>query len=159
MSEINKNEYQSEIIWVNITNDSLPLETISNWCTSSRSGATINFVGTTRDFFEDKSVDYLEYESYIEMACEECKHICEEALEKFPGTIKATIHHRLGRVDIGETSIICSISSEHRKEGFEACEWMMKDLKARVPIWKKEVWKEGQAVWKENKEYNEEHQK
>lgn len=146
--------FLNDTIWCNITNNPLPLEEISKWVTCPRSGATINFVGTTRDFFEDKKVEYLEYESYIEMACQECVSICREALLKFPGTCKASIHHRLGRVDIEEISIICSISSEHRKEGFEACEWMMKDLKARVPIWKKEFTNDGQSVWKENKEFS-----
>jgi molybdopterin synthase catalytic subunit len=145
-------EIKTNTTWVALTHNKLDLEGISAWCTVPSCGAVVNFVGTTRDNFEDKSVTYLTYEAYVEMALHECQAICEEAIQKFPGTLKASIHHRLGRVDICETSIICSISSAHRKEGFEACEWMMRDLKARVPIWKKEFFVDGYSQWKENTE-------
>ena len=144
---------QTETCWVGITHEKLDLDTISSWCTMSNCGAVVNFVGTTRDFFEEQTVTYLEYEAYEEMALSELEAICKEALDKYPDCIRACIHHRLGRVDIKETSIICTVSSKHRKQGFDACEWMMRDLKARVPIWKKEFFVDGESVWKENAEY------
>jgi molybdopterin synthase catalytic subunit len=139
--------------WVNLTNDSLDPKAISDFCTTPTCGAVVVFLGTTRNNFEGRTVTTLSYEAFTTMAISELEAICNEAIEKFPGTIKASIHHRLGEVPVGETSIVCCISSEHRKEAFYACEWMMHDLKARVPIWKKEHFTEGEAIWKENIEF------
>ena len=145
-------ELVGKSVWIKITNDPLDLNAINDWCVQPQCGSVVNFVGTTRDFFEDKKVTYLEYEAATELALEQLETICHETLEKYKGTVRAAIHHRIGRVNICETSIICSISSEHRKEGFEACEFMMHDLKANVAVWKKEFFDDGDSVWKENKE-------
>ena len=104
-------KYTGTNVWIAITQETLDLAKISTWCTVPNCGAIVNFVGTTRDHFEHKMVSYLSYEAYTEMAISELRSICEEALQKFPGTLKACIHHRLGRVDVTETSIICSLWS------------------------------------------------
>ena len=143
-------------ILVQLIREKIDINSVNEWCTDPKAGAVTIFVGTTRDNFEDenglKEVTELSYEADEELALVELHDICEEALTKYGG-LKACIIHRLDTVSVGEVSIVCSISTPHRKEGFEACEWMMKDLKKRVPIFKKEVYKQGESVWKENVEY------
>ena len=143
-------------ILVQLIREKIDINGVNEWCTDPKAGAVTIFVGTTRDNFEDenglKEVTELSYEADEELALVELHDICEEALTKYDG-LKACIIHRLDTVSVGEVSIVCSISTPHRKEGFEACECMMKDLKKRVPIFKKEVYKQGESVWKENVEY------
>jgi len=106
-------------------------------------GAVILFIGTARDLSEGKEVLYLEYEAYEEMAKKEIERICEDAKRKF-GLKKVVVLHKLGRVEPGEIAVIVGVSSEHRKEGFEGCKYIMDRIKERVPIWKKEVFKDGE---------------
>lgn len=116
---------------------------------SNRAGAIVSFLGTTRDYFEDKTVTKLSYTCYEDMARSEMERICKHALEK-PGICKTLLVHRLGEVPIGEASIICLVSSEHRGEGYAANIQMMEELKKMVPIWKEEFYTEGEKNWKEN---------
>jgi molybdopterin synthase catalytic subunit len=142
-------------IHVELTNNEIDVNEVVKRCTHPSSGGMCVYIGTTRDFYEDengiKDVVTLSYESEEELALIEMNNICEEAIAKFRG-IRASIVHRLGEVRVEGISIICAISTEHRKEAFEACEFMMKDLKKRVAIWKREIYKEGDSVWKVNKE-------
>ena len=134
-------------IKVELTNEEIDYNSHTKWCQHPSAGAVTVFVGTTRDNFEEKKVSTLSYESYEELALNEMRKICEEALEKYNG-LRACLIHRLGEVKVGESSILCAISTPHRKEGFEACEWMMNDLKKRVSIWKKEIFEDGNSMWK-----------
>ncbi len=142
-------------IFVSLTNNEIDVNDIVNKCKDPRSGGICVYIGTTRDFYEDESgkkdVVTLSYESEDELALLEMNSICEEAIQKFGG-LKATIVHRLGEVGVEGVSIVCCLSTEHRKEAFEGCEWRMRDLKKRVAIWKREIYKEGNSVWKVNKE-------
>ena len=144
-----------ENIHVELTNNEINVNDIVKFCTHPSGGAVTVFVGTTRDNYEDdngkKDVITLSYESEEEFALVEMNNICQEAIRKYNG-LKASIVHRLGEVGVEGISIVCSISTPHRKEGFEACEFMMRDLKKRVAIWKREIYKEGDSVWKVNKE-------
>ena len=144
-----------ENIHVELTNNEIDVNDIVNKCKDPKSGGMCVYIGTTRDFYEDESgkkdVITLSYESEEELALFEMNSICEEAITKYKG-IKATLVHRLGEVGVEGVSIVCCISTEHRKEAFEACEFMMRDLKKRVAIWKREIYKEGDSVWKENAE-------
>ena len=113
-------------------------------------GAIATFVGTTRDHFEGKRVVRLEYEAYKPMAEKELRAIIREARARW--TLRhVAISHRTGLVPITESSVEIAISSSHRGEALEAVRFMIDELKARVPIWKKEVYENG-ACWKENKE-------
>jgi molybdopterin synthase catalytic subunit len=142
-------------IHVELTNNEIDVNDIVNKCKDPKSGGMCVYIGTTRDFYEDeagkKDVVTLSYESEDELALFEMNSICEEAITKYKG-IKASIVHRLGEVGVEGVSIVCCLSTEHRKEAFEGCEFMMKDLKKRVAIWKREIYKEGDSVWKVNKE-------
>ncbi len=118
---------------------------------SPKAGAITTFLGVTRDNFEDKEVVELSYECYNDMALSEMKKICEQALTQ-KGILKVVLVHRLGVVPVKEASVVCIVSSEHRKEGYQVNEQMMYDLKKNVPIWKKEIYHNGNSQWKENSE-------
>jgi len=117
------------------------LEEVSQSVSSSKSGATSIFVGTTRDNFQGKKVIHLEYEAYEPMAVSEIKKVCTKIREKWEVEHIAIVH-RLGVVPVTESSIVIAISSAHRKESLEAVHFAIDELKATVPIWKKEFYLE-----------------
>jgi molybdopterin synthase catalytic subunit len=110
-------------------------------------GALVTFEGVVRDNARGKSVRYLEYEAYVEMAEERMRAIAVEAQERW-GTDHIAVAHRLGHMEIGEASVIIVVASPHRAEAFDACRYIIDTLKATVPIWKKEVSPDG-AEWVE----------
>lgn len=136
---------------ISITNEPLSVDQISNIVTSPTSGAISMFIGTTRNNFEGKEVVRLEYEAYAPMAEKEIKKICSQIRNKW-SVEHIAVYHRLGLVPVTESSVIIAISSPHRKESLDAVHFAIDALKASVPIWKKEFYKEGPAEWKENKE-------
>ncbi len=133
-----------------IVNHPIDMNIALDACRSDEGGAVVFFVGTTRNNFEGKKVKKLFYEADEELALMEMHQICEEAIQKFDG-LKASIIHRIGEVGVGEESIVCILTTPHREEGFKGCEYMMRDLKKRVPIWKKEIFEDNSSEWKENK--------
>ena len=108
-------------------------------------GAAVVFDGVVRNNTRGRSTLYLEYEAYEAMALQEMERLCERALAQFP-IREARIVHRLGRLEIGETSVLIVVASAHRGSAFDACRWLIDTLKKTVPIWKKEYFKDG-AVW------------
>ncbi|KIO24870.1 hypothetical protein M407DRAFT_97322 [Tulasnella calospora MUT 4182] len=120
---------------------------------SEQAGAQAMFVGTTRDTFQNKKVVRLEYEAYSSMALRTLTSIFLDARRQFPGIIRCAVSHRLGSVPVGEASIVVAVSSPHRKAAFEACEFILEEVKLKAQVWKRE-WYEGedpsQATWKEN---------
>lgn len=111
----------------------------------AQDGAVVTFDGCVRDHSHGRSTLYLDYEAYETMALGKIREIAEEVHEKF-AIHRVAIAHRLGRLEIGETSVFIAISSEHRPAAFEACRFAIDTLKKTVPIWKKEYFKDG-AVW------------
>lgn len=108
-------------------------------------GGIVVFVGTVRDQTKGKSVKHLEFESYEPMALKEMQKIADQAIEKW-GLNDMVIHHRVGLVPIEEEAVVIACSSAHRKEAFAACEYAIDTLKETVPIWKKEIFEDGE-VW------------
>jgi len=108
-------------------------------------GATVTFVGTTRDHNDGRAVTGLEYEAYPEMALAELRKIGAELQTRWP-IARVAIVHRIGRVPIGEASVVIAVSSAHRVAAFEACHFAIDRLKEVVPIWKKEHF-DGGEVW------------
>jgi molybdopterin synthase catalytic subunit len=113
-------------------------------------GAVNVFLGVVRNTNKGRSVDYLEYEAYAPMAEKVMQEIAEEAKERF-GLLDCAVLHRTGRLEIGETSLLVAISSGHRPESFDGGRWMVDEIKKRVPVWKKEVWTDGEE-WIEGPE-------
>lgn len=114
------------------------------------SGAVVVFDGVARDNTKGRRTLYLEYEGYTAMALKTLEQIGREVHERWPIN-RVGIVHRLGRIDITESSVVIVITSAHRKVAFEACQYAIDRLKKIVPIWKKEYFEDG-AVWVENPE-------
>jgi molybdopterin synthase catalytic subunit len=113
--------------------------------TAAHDGALALFLGVVRNEHAGRSVLHLEYEAYESMALSEMQAIEREARRRWPIT-EIRIVHRLGRMEIGETSVAVAVASPHRREAFEACRFAIDTLKKTVPIWKKEFYADG-AVW------------
>ena len=110
-------------------------------------GAAAVFEGIVRNQTRGRRTLYLDYEAYEEMALAQMEGLAEQALKEFQIREVALVH-RLGRLEIGETSVLIVVASAHRAEAFEACRWLIDTLKRTVPIWKKEYFEDG-AVWAE----------
>ena len=107
-------------------------------------GAVVTFVGTTRRTSEGKQVLYLEYEGYEAMATKKLEQICQDIKTQWP-MLDLSIMHRLGRLEIEDISLVVAVASPHRKEAFDACSHVVDRIKEIVPIWKKEVFEDGEA--------------
>lgn len=113
-------------------------------------GAIITFEGVVRgDKVGNSHVKKIIYESYEQMAEKEIDKIRSEAIEKFK-LHDAVIKHRIGEVKVGETALFVAVLLEHRKEGFKAIDYIVDEVKKKVPIWKKEILENKQSRWKEN---------
>ena len=117
-------------------------------------GAALLFEGVVRDNSRGRRTLYLDYEAYESMALNEMEKLAQAALERFPVRDVALVH-RLGRLQIGETSVVIAVASPHRAAAFEACRWLIDTLKKTVPIWKKEYFEDG-AVWADGEPFPEE---
>ncbi|MCI4667269.1 MAG: molybdenum cofactor biosynthesis protein MoaE [Bacteroidia bacterium] len=108
-------------------------------------GAIDIFVGTVRNQTKGKAVVRLDFEAYKPMALKEMTKIAEQAAEKWP-VDKIAIYHRVGSLDIGDIAVVIAVSTPHRQASFEACKYAIDTLKETVPIWKKEIFEDGE-VW------------
>jgi molybdopterin synthase catalytic subunit len=134
------------------------LESVRHFLSSSSPGcgAVSIFAGITRDNFEGKVVSRLTYEGHSSMAIRELRHICRDARAMYPGVDRLVAVHVLGDCPVGETSVVVGCNSPHRREAMRCTEYLIDELKARVPIWKKEVYEgDEKSVWKENVEWRE----
>jgi molybdopterin synthase catalytic subunit len=116
-----------------------------DWIMSPESGGIDIFIGTVRNATQGKPVVRLEFEAYEPMALSEMEKIAKQAAEKWP-VQKVLIHHRTGILEVGEVPVIIAVSAAHRAAAFEACRYIIDTLKQTVPIWKKEVFEDGE-VW------------
>jgi molybdopterin converting factor subunit 1 len=108
-------------------------------------GAAVVFEGVVRNQTRGRKTLYLDYEAYEQMALDQMEGLADQALKQFQVREVAMIH-RLGRLEIGETSVLIVVASAHRTDAFDACRWLIDTLKRSVPIWKKEYFEDG-AVW------------
>jgi molybdopterin synthase catalytic subunit len=108
-------------------------------------GAVCVFDGIVRDNTRGRRTLHLDYEAYEEMALEQMRGLAAEAVTRF-GVRDVALVHRLGRLVVGETSVLVVVASAHRGAAFDACEWLIDTLKRTVPIWKKEQFVDG-AIW------------
>jgi len=121
---------------------------------SGEDGAVVVFDGIVRNNTRGRRTLHLDYEAYEEMAEKQMRDLAEEARRRF-GVRHATIVHRLGRIEIGETSVLIVVASAHRAQAFDACRWLIDTLKKTVPIWKRETFADG-AVWAAGEPFPEE---
>lgn len=126
-----------------ITEEELSLDELAALVTAPEHGAIVLFSGIVRGVTGDLETDYLEYEAYAEMAAEVLAQIGTEVQGKWPQVSDIAIVHRIGRLDIGESSVMIAVAASHRQGVFDACSFAIDRLKQIVPIWKKEVGPEG----------------
>jgi molybdopterin synthase catalytic subunit len=110
-----------------------------------RDGAVATFLGLVRNHHQGRRVLYLEYEAYEPLARRTIERIAREAAERWP-TVRLALHHRIGRVDVGEASVVIAAASPHRAEAFAACRYAIERVKQILPVWKHEFFEDGD-VW------------
>jgi molybdopterin synthase catalytic subunit len=130
---------------VEIVDGVVPTAEVMEAIKAGADGAVCVFDGIVRNNTRGRETLYLDYEAYREMALEQMRGLASEALGKF-GVRDVALVHRLGRLQVGETSVLIAVASAHRGAAFEACRWLIDTLKKQVPIWKKETFVDG-AVW------------
>ncbi|HAA13501.1 MAG TPA: molybdenum cofactor biosynthesis protein MoaE [Cytophagales bacterium] len=128
-----------------LTEARLDAQACTEAVTTDASGGIVLFVGTVRNATKGKTVQYLDFEAYAPMAISEMRKIADQATKQW-SLHHVVIHHRTGKVPIGEEAVVIACSSAHRKEAFAACQFAIDTLKETVPIWKKEVFEDGE-VW------------
>ena len=135
--------------WLEITPEPLPVQRVIESVQSERAGGIDVFLGTTRsETNADRTLIALDYEAYAAMAQQQLADLASRARQQWP-IVKLAILHRTGRVALGEPSVIIAVSTPHRNEAFEACRWIIDTLKKELAVWKKEVWSDGTASWKD----------
>ena len=112
----------------------------------AQAGALASFEGWVRDHNEGRAVDGLRYEAYVALAEAEGERILEEALKAF-AVLDARCAHRIGDLGIGDLAVWVGVSAAHRDAAFAACRYIIDEVKSRVPIWKQERYREGDAGW------------
>ena len=133
------------MIDIQISEDTLDIAACIDWVMSPECGGIDVFIGTVRNATKGKEVIRLEFEAYKQMALNEMQKIAEQALEKWP-VQKILIHHRTGVLQVGEVPVVIAVAAAHRAAAFDACRYTIDTLKDTVPIWKREVFEDGE-VW------------
>ena len=129
-----------------ITSGAIDLEAFRRQLLDRSCGAYVQFDGWVRDYNEGQQVLRLEYEVYQPMAVKEGNRIIEEAIERF-GISNAHGVHRSGLMELSDVAVVVGVSSPHRAAAFDACRYIIDQVKARLPIWKKEYYANGDAEW------------
>lgn len=127
-----------------LTSDKLNVGEIARRIVPESCGAIVTLDGFVRRFTKGRETLFLEYEAYQPMAIKEMEKLGALAREKFD-IAHIGVVHRLGKLEIGETSVVISVAAPHRRAAFEACEWLIVELKRTVPIWKKEIYADGET--------------
>lgn len=143
----------AKVDFTELTTEPIDITSIARRVVPPECGATVTLDGYARRFTKDKSTgdtretEHLVYEAYEPMAIKEMQKLIALVKREFEIS-NVGIVHRLGKLEIGETSVVISVAAPHRRAAFAACEWLIKELKRTVPIWKKEVYADGE-VWVE----------
>ena len=130
---------------IQIVENRIDIEKLYGWAAADEAGSIVTFTGTVRKFTQGKEVIDLEFESYIPMAIKELQKIVED-IGNSHQLLKVAVHHRVGQLTIGEIPVYIIVTSAHRAEGFVACKYIIDTLKQTVPIWKKEIFADGE-IW------------
>lgn len=133
----------SDQVFVEITDAPLDPTPLVRFAEAAEMGAVVTFSGNVRNHNRGRAVEYLEYDAYRPMAEKQLREIAEEAAERW--NCRIAIQHRLGRLEIGDPSVLVVAACAHRGDAFDACRFAIDTLKERVPIWKREVWEGGEA--------------
>jgi MoaE-MoaD fusion protein len=132
--------------WIEVTAEVLSERATADAVADPGAGAVALFSGIVRDQTGGRRVKFLEYEAHAPMALAKMREIAAAIRARWPGTLRVALVHRVGRLEIGESSVMIAVSSPHRREAFEACHFAIDTLKETVPVWKKEYFEDGE-VW------------
>lgn len=133
------------MIDIQLSEKPLNVQACLDWVIDPACGGIDLFIGTVRNATKGKEVLRLEFEAYERMAIKELQKICDKAMQVWP-IHKISVHHRTGVLQVGEIPVIIAVSAAHRAAAFDACRYIIDTLKETVPIWKKEVFADGE-VW------------
>lgn len=136
-------DYVCPLDFFELTTEPIDVGRVARRVVPRECGATVTLDGYAREWTDGRKTLYLVYEAYEPMAVTEMQRLGREAHKRFE-IAHMGIVHRTGRTEIGETSVVIAVSAPHRHAAFEACEWAIKELKRTVPIWKKEVYEDGE---------------
>ncbi|CEM22339.1 unnamed protein product [Vitrella brassicaformis CCMP3155] len=134
--------------------DPLHLESVIQQVEDGSCGAVASFMGTTRNHSGGKEVTALDYEAYAPMAEKTIAEVCAEAQAKWPQVRRIAVEHKLGSCPIGQSGVNIAVSSAHRADAMDCCRYVIDEIKARAPIWKREIYADG-SEWRENAEWRE----
>jgi molybdopterin synthase catalytic subunit len=127
--------------WLALTPEPLNVSTAHDWAVRPDCGAVVVFTGTVRDHADGRhDVTALTYEAYEEQVVPRLEAIADEVRHRWPSTGRIVAHHRVGRLALGDVSVLVAVSAGHRPEAFHAARYAIDALKASVPIWKQEHW-------------------
>ena len=129
-----------------VTPDPIDAAALLQASLSPSDGAALLFWGVVRNEHGGRAVESLEYEAYAQMAERKLRQIADEAIARW-GTGDIRVLHRVGRLEVGEASVGIAVASPHRAEAFEACRYVIDELKKRVPVWKREGYVDGETEW------------
>ena len=133
-----------EVTWLDLTDAELRPGSVYDWAVHPSCGAVVMFSGIVRDHAEGRDdVKALTYEAYEAQVVPKMQAIVDEARSRWSDIVKVAVHHRTGRLELGESSVLVVVSSPHRPEAFEAARFLIDALKSSIPIWKREHWSEG----------------
>lgn len=135
----------SHTIDIRLLDTPLSVEACNQWAAADSAGGLVTFIGSVRNQTGGRRVVRLEFEAYAPMAVREMQKIAEQAFGRWP-LLRMAIHHRTGVLAIGDIAVVIAVSAAHRGPAFEACQYAIDTLKQTVPIWKKEIFEDGE-VW------------
>ncbi len=131
--------------WLGLTTDVLPVAAAYDWAVRPDCGAVVLFSGTVRDHAEGRDgVTHLDYEAYEEQVVPRLEAIAAELRRRWPGVGRVVLLHRVGRLVLGESSVVVAVSAPHRAAALDACREAIDTLKETIPLWKKEVYAGGE---------------
>lgn len=140
--------FRTDDVWIGLETATLSVAELYDWAIRPNCGAVVVFSGTIRDHSVEGSelrsgVEYLEYEAYATEAVARMREIVDQARSTWPDIGRIALVHRVGRIEVGESSVLVVVSAPHRPEAFEAARYAIDALKSSVPIWKHETWNGG----------------
>lgn len=135
-----------ESVRIELTEREIDYHALTEEVRTTQAGAVVLFLGTVREMTQGQRTLALDYEAYPEMAEAKMHELVKEAAGRWP-ILSAAIVHRLGHLELGEISIALAVSCPHRRDAFEAGQFLIDEFKLRVPVWKKENWADGTTAW------------
>jgi molybdopterin synthase catalytic subunit len=154
-NENNDDDTNDKNIWIDVLENLPSIQECYEFAAADPScGAVASFVGITRNTLHSKTVVSLSYEAYNSMACKELRRLCHDTRQKWPHVQRIVAIHKVGICPVGHASVLLFCASPHRGDSLQAVQYLIDELKARVPIWKLETYADSTELWKENIEWH-----